>query len=307
MIRRLWRALAAMRGNPTPPLHTWKIRGLTEYDALIAAHGASSWNEEAALVRDHPGQEFKVPGFCWVDGREVDFHVDYLYGSSVEGRNSPNWRERLVCPGCGMNMRQRAALHIASDALGLATGSRIYATEQVTPLFRVLARRHPRLVGSEFLGPEVAPASVNANGIRHEDLTSLSFGDASLDAILSFDVLEHVPDYHAAFRECARVLDGRGAMLFSIPFMQDRYESRVRARIEGGAVVPLEPPMYHGDPVQPENGILCYHDFGWDVLDAARSAGFADAAAIAFRSPRHGYLGGIQLLFAAWKGRAPST
>jgi hypothetical protein len=91
-------------------------------------------------------------------------------------------------------------------------------------------------------------------------------------------------------------------MLFSIPFMQDRYASRVRARIEAGALVHLEPPMYHGDPVQPEHGILCYHDFGWEVLDAARAAGFADAAAVAFRSPRHGYLGGIQLMFAAWKG-----
>ena len=301
MIRRIWQDLAARCGRGA---RTWRIRSLAEYDAVIARHGGSSWDEEAALVRDHPEGDFKVRGFCWVDRRVVDFHVDYLYASNVDGRITPNWRERLVCPECGMNCRQRAALHLAAETIGLAAGSRTYVTEQVTPLYQALAGRHPRLVGSEFLGPGVPPASVNAGGIRHEDLTRLSFADASQDAILSFDVLEHVPDYRAALRECARVLDRDGAMLFSVPFMQDRYDSRVRARIEDGELVHLEPPMYHGDPVQPEKGILCYHDFGWEIIDAARAAGFADAAAIAFRSPRHGYLGGIQLLFAAWKGAA---
>ena len=309
-LARLARALGGASETPTAardePLRTWELRSLAEYQALVASQGPGSWDEEWALVDRHPTGRFAVPGICWVDGREVGFEADYLYAEVVDGRMMPNWRERMVCPRCGMNNRQRAALHFATRILGLERASRIYITEQVTPVFGALSRRHPRLVGSEYLGPGMPSGVVNKSGIRHEDLMGLSFPDGSLDAILTFDVLEHVPDHRAALLECARALGPRGAMLFSIPFMQDRHPSRVRARIEDGSVVHLEPPMYHGDPVRPAEGVLCYHDFGWDILDAARAAGFHDAAAIAYRSPRHGYLGGIQLLFAAWKEPRPA-
>lgn len=245
---------------------------------------------------------FTVPGWCWVDSVEVPFQVDYQYASAENGRPMPNWRERLLCPVCRMNNRQRACVHLATEFLGLQRDSRIYMTEQVTPTYSLMRTRHPRLAGSEFLGPGVEPGSVNAAGIQHEDLTRLSFGDASLDAILTFDVLEHIPDFREALAECRRVLVAGGQMLFSIPFLEDRNETRTRARFAGdGTLVHDLPPVYHGDPVNPEGGVLCFHEYGWDILEHVRAAGFRDAHALVYRGPSYGYLGGWQINFHARK------
>jgi hypothetical protein len=37
------------------------------------------------------------------------------------------------------------------------------------------------------------------------------------------------------------------------------------------------PEQYHGDPLKPAEGVLCYQVFGWDVLDLMESAGFLGA------------------------------
>jgi SAM-dependent methyltransferase len=285
-----------------PRLRLQRMESLEAYRAFVARPGSGDGSLEAELAARHPDREFTVPGHCWVDGVQVEFAMDYLFAADLGDRKIPNWRERMVCPVCGMNNRQRAGLHVASEALSLDRRSRVYITEQVSSGYAAMAARHPLLIGSEFVGPDVAPGSTNERGVRHEDLMRLSLPDRSVDAILTFDVLEHVPDYRRALSECQRVLAPGGALLFSIPFMQDALETRTRARFDAsGRLVHLHPPAYHGDPLRPEAGVLCFHDFGWDILDAVRAAGFSSAAALAYHSLEFGYLGGWQLLFEARK------
>jgi hypothetical protein len=307
---RAWRhrALHAVRrwtqrgGPPPAPLQVHRVSSLAAYREHIARHGTDAWDVENRLCEAHPDAPFTVPGWCWVDSVDVAFEVDYLYSGDAGGRRMPNWRERLLCPVCRMNNRQRACVHVASAYLGLQPDSRIYMTEQVTPTYALMRSRHPRLVGSEFLGPGIAGGSVNGAGIRHEDLTQLSFGNASLDAILTFDVLEHIPDFRKALAECRRVLADGGHMLFSIPFLEDSQATRTRARFgDDGALIHDHPQVYHGDPVNPEGGVLCFHEFGWDILDHARAAGFREASALLYRDARYGYLGGWQIAFLARK------
>ncbi len=301
---RHWRHRAARRlGGLLGPrrLEVHRIASLDAYRTHIARHGARSWDLELALAQAHPDVPFKVPGRCWVDQADVEFEMDYLYATDLGTRRIPNWRERMVCPVCRMNNRQRACVHVATEHLRLRADSRIYITEQVTPTFHLLRTRHPRLVGSEYL-PDAKPGEVDAAGIRHEDLTRLSFPDRSLDAILTFDVLEHIPGYRAALAECCRVLVPGGTILFSIPFLEDSPTTRTRARFDAsGALVHDHPPIYHGDPVSPDGSVLCFHDFGWDVLEHARAAGFSEATALLYRDPGYGYLGGWPILFAARK------
>jgi SAM-dependent methyltransferase len=288
------------------PKLAWKAIGsLEEYNRFVASLKGIG-KHEARLASAHPNGDFTVPGRCWIDSENVDFAVDYRF--SEPGARMPNWREHLVCPKCHLNNRQRSALHIATELLGLHAASRVYITEQVTAMYTLLKSRMPATVGSEFLGPDFAPGHVDERGIRHEDVTRLSFDDASFDAILCFDVLEHVPGFGKALAECHRVLAPGGSLICSVPFLQDRVETRIRARFDAnGELVHDHPPSYHGDPIQPERGVLCFQEFGWDILDQMRAAGFEHATAVACHDERFGYLGGLTLLFVARKkGVAPA-
>lgn len=241
-------------------------------------------------------QQFTVTGVSYPANKVVDFKVDYQYS---DGKNI-NWRERLVCPVTGLNNRLRCSLHIADIELQLYPGSRVYLTEQVTPLFDFFAKRYPGSVGSEFLNPAFAAGSIH-KGIRHEDMTQLSFNDAAFDAYLSFECFEHIPKYQDAIPEIYRVLKPGGVFLGTFPFDINQYQNHIKATVDAaGNIVYFAEPEYHGDPVN-EKGILCYTIFGWEFLDEFRRAGFRDVYLVLVWSDLFGYLGGEQIFFIAKK------
>lgn len=247
------------------------------------------------------GDRFTVSGHCWICRQQVDFQVDYSYSYPVDGVLTPNWREHLLCPGCHLNNRMRATMHFFEEALSPAPGSSIYIAEQTTPLFRCLSERHPTAIGSEYLGHTVGFGEQNAQGIRNESVTRLTFSTASFEFLISLDVFEHVPEYERALAECHRVLRPGGFLLFSVPFLPQQQENLVRAVVdEQGEIRHLLPPEYHGDPLQSE-GCLAFYCFGWELLDQVRAAGFSEVNGYSFWSRDFGYLGSPLILFLARK------
>jgi SAM-dependent methyltransferase len=111
--------------------------------------------------------------------------------------------------------------------------------------------------------------SVRSDGAQCEDITQLTFERNSLDLIVSSDVLEHVPDPDAAFRECYRVLKPGGFHLFTVP---SRAATRKRAEIVDGKVNFLMDPDYHSDPLDPQ-GILAFWDYGLDAAEVFGNSG----------------------------------
>ena len=55
------------------------------------------------------------------------------------------------------------------------------------------------------------------------DITSIPEPDASFDAILCVEVLEHVPDPLAALRELGRLLKPNGQLILTAPFCSSRF------------------------------------------------------------------------------------
>lgn len=53
--------------------------------------------------------------------------------------------------------------------------------------------------------------------MRQEDLTSLTFPDASFSLVFCSHVLEHIPDDRAAIREMRRVLEPSGVLMVLVP------------------------------------------------------------------------------------------
>lgn len=274
------------------------VHGLRGMDDLVAARRGVDDRRafESAQAALGAGQEaWSVGGVCLVcDGPRL-LRCDWLY--APPGR--PNWRERLLCPSCGLNNRQRFMAHLVGRVLAGRERPAVYLHEQVTDFYAWAVRSLPaEVVGSEYLGAEVA-GGTEVDGIRHEDALALTFGDGSLDVIVSNDVLEHVPDLEAALREAARVLRPGGALVFSVPFHSGSAVSRRRAELGDDGVRHLLEPEWHGNPVDPQ-GSLVFTDIGWDVLGTCRAAGFADALVIGFWSAVHAHLGeGLQMVFLA--------
>jgi len=245
-----------------------------------------------------------VKGFCIPCGKEVFFVVDMQCGGQIiGGQRIPNWQERLVCPYCEMNNRQRLVATLIKQHLKSqpANSKKIYFMEHVTPIFQWAMHMFPQneIIGSEYLGYEY-PSGMIIRGVRHEDVMKLSFADDSLDMIISNDVFEHVPDPDKAFIECARTLRPGGVMLATFPFHQDKDASVTRAEITRKGVKNILPPVYHGNPVS-SAGSLVFTDFGWDVLSRLRVPGVKDVCVDIYVSPEYGHLGNGQLVFKVVK------
>ncbi|RKT44480.1 glycosyltransferase [Thiocapsa rosea] len=258
--------------------------------------------EAIELALGYTAEVFTVRGNCIVCDQDVDLACDYSYcHSDGAGNRFVNWRERLVCPSCQLNNRMRAAIHLFGDLCRPAHDDILYLTEQTTPLFAWFDGHYQNVIGSEHLGNSLPLGEADSRGIRNEDVTRLTLGNESVHHILSFDVLEHVPDYQAALSELFRVLKPGGWLFFSVPFATHQDGHVVRARIKGsGEIEHLMEPEYHGDPLS-DAGCLCFYHFGWNLLDDLRAIGFTDASARLFWSREFGYLGGEQMLLLARK------
>jgi SAM-dependent methyltransferase len=177
----------------------------------------------------------------------------------------PN-EEYRSCLRCSANLRyelQAEYLRESYDPRRLD----VLELDPDSPLRPFLSRA--RSYARSYFRSHLERGSVRADGARIEDITNLTFPDNSLDLIVSSDVLEHVPDAAAAFRESFRVLRPGGAHVFTVPC-----EPRTlrRAAIENGAILHFAEPEYHSDPLDPQ-GILAFWHFGPDMQEKFGDSG----------------------------------
>jgi SAM-dependent methyltransferase len=167
--------------------------------------------------------------------------------------------ERRLCIRCRANLRYEMLADVIRELYPDLHDKEVLELDPRSPLRRMLsgAGAYHR----SYYAAADMPGSRRSDGARCEDITRLTFPDASLDLIVSSDVLEHVPDLEAAFRETARVLRRGGSHLFTVP---PHAATRRRAGIEGGRIVMYEEPEYHSDPLDPK-GILAFWDLGDDL------------------------------------------
>jgi SAM-dependent methyltransferase len=292
------------------PLPSWRIAKIISYKKYcrhVNNHKDGDAKkflfEKSLLPSDKSG--FTHSGYCYICKKPVDFLVTFQYSYEVNNVVMPVWRETLNCPHCYFNNRMRATVHLFEQECKPTPDSKIYMTEQVTPLYSLFKAAYHDTCGSEYIGDTVAYGSCNEGGIRNEDVTRLSFDNDEFDFILSFDVFEHVPDYKSALRECYRCLKPGGSLFFSVPFARTSEKNIVRAALnEDGSVNHILPAEYHGDPLSPgADKCLCYYHFGWEVIDDLKAVGFTNAHALLYWSPEFGYLGGEQVQCKATKPR----
>lgn len=243
---------------------------------------------EAALAkRKAPG--CSVRGLCAVCGKD-----DALFDFTRAEEPPTNWRETLACRPCRLINRWRSCIALLRSHTTGMENPNIYLTETVTPLAQWFSSHFDHVTKSEYFGEDVPRGSKHPLGgttVDHQDVTDLTYEDASFTHVVTLDVLEHVPSYENALQQFYRVLQPSGTLVISVPFLIKCDETLVRARINSqGETEHLCEPEYHGDPMSKE-GVLCYYHFGWDILDTLRSIGFREATVRVVWDPAKGFLG----------------
>lgn len=133
-----------------------------------------------------------------------------------EGRHfvSDAWHKHINCPKCRSGIRQRLffATLQNNDELSFNT---------ILKKKKILHFAPEALVGSNI--KDQAAHYTTADLLRQDCDVQLDISDMpeikneSYDAVIAFDVLEHVPNYQKALQEAHRVLSPNGFAIFTVP------------------------------------------------------------------------------------------
>ncbi len=211
--------------------------------------------------------------------RVIPTRLEQLWGLSPTLADALARKESSDCAWCGAKLRARRLARVVLDTypVGIPADSmvawvrsaearalRVAEINRIDGLHDALAQL-PDLAFSDF-DPEAN------SGVRSEDLTRLTYPDASFDLILTSETLEHVPDLNAALAEIHRVLAPGGRHLFTIPVLPGvsktfaRSVLKANGSIEHRAVTICHPGGDVGYPV--------FTEFGSDFSEILERAGF---------------------------------
>jgi Methyltransferase domain len=193
-------------------------------------------------------------------------------------------KESSDCSWCGAKLRVRRLARALLDLEGPAEPARSVAAwvrraevrslriaeiNRIEGLHEILAGL-PNFQASDYT-PGAERGALIA-GVRSEDLTRLTYPDASFDLVLSSETLEHVPDLAAALAEIRRVLVPGGWHLFTVPLLPGVPTTFSRMVVlSDGSLDHHAPPIYHpGGDV----GYPVFTEFGANLIEVVKEAGF---------------------------------
>jgi SAM-dependent methyltransferase len=178
------------------------------------------------------------------------------------------------CVRCHSSAIHMSLVQVIRKLYANLSGLTVYEMSSRGPLFDYLKNRIPKLIFSEYFDG-VAPGEYK-NGVQCQDVHRLTYPDAAFDLCTSTEVFEHVPDDRKGFGEIRRVLRPGGRFIFTVP-ITEAAETAERARIVDGRVHHFLTPEYHGDAIRGPGRVLCFRNYGPDILDRLRATGFSNA------------------------------
>jgi len=167
-------------------------------------------------------------------------------------------RDQYFCLNCFSIPRQRHIQHILDTFF---PGWEEKTIHESSPSNKLVSQHCSAYTFSQYF-PGVK-AGDQVDGVRCENLESLSFADDSFDIFITQDVLEHVFDPAKAVKEINRVLKPGGAHVFTAPKHKGVRLSYPRAQLRDGQIGYLMDAEYHGNPVGDGRALVTW-DYGDD-------------------------------------------
>jgi SAM-dependent methyltransferase len=211
---------------------------------------------------------------------------------TVFSSEDPWFRDHLLCASCSSLVRERALALIISETM---PNWRDLAIHESSPgncyLSAKMKREALGYIGTHYFPDEELGKEVR--GFRNENLEAQTFLGGSFDLVLTLDVMEHVFDPAAVYREIYRTLRPGGYYFHTVPIRKWQVDAAIRrAELAADSNVRylVEPPEYHGNPIDAAGSLVTF-DYGYDIVrQIAEWAPFA-VRIIRFCDPMHGLIG----------------
>ena len=120
-------------------------------------------------------------------------------------------RGDLLCPVCGSLPRHRRLWHYLSNNMTLE-GTLLHFSPS-RPLWRKLRA----IKTLEYITTDYEQSPIVQ---YHYDITDIEIKDATVNNIICYHVLEHIPEDHKAIKELYRILKPGGQLLVQTPFKE---------------------------------------------------------------------------------------
>ncbi len=183
-------------------------------------------------------------------------------------------RDNIICGACKSSQRTRAVLDVAVSVAmaSMVRPPMILDVDDTWSAGEVLKRVGTRQATTYDVA--LPWGSVDAAGTRNEDLSQLTFPDATFDLVVSAEVQEHIEDTWTAFAEVFRVLKPGGVYVFTAPFRSDLAATKRLAVQTDAGLLWTGFEHLHGDP-RHQGGIPSFWLFGSDLAPRLCDLGFA--------------------------------
>ena len=205
-----------------------------------------------------------------------------MCGKTIFIKLRNNNMSAIRCVRCRASVTSMAIASVLKDLVADWEDKRVYELSSRGPFFRFLQERASHLTCSEYF--DDVPAGSYRGTVQCQDVQELTYDDESFDLCTSTEVFEHVPDDLKGFREIYRVLVRGGLFLFTVP-LSGRMKTVERVRLNEGKPVFLEDPEYHDDRISGVGSVLCYRNYGLDIVDRLSQAGFTDTKIVVAKAP----------------------
>jgi len=190
-------------------------------------------------------------------------------------------RDHYLCSGCESLPRERALMYLIQKVTPDWRFLRIHeSSPEDRGASRKLRRECNYYIATQF-DPTLGFGKRHSSGAyQSEDLEQQTFADEAFDIVVTQDVMEHVFDAEAVFREIYRTLAPRGIHIFTTPLVNKHSPTACRAkRMPNGKIDFLAPAEYHGNPMSSEGSLVTWH-WGFDIVDVVARADAGVASVI---------------------------
>lgn len=212
-----------------------------------------------------PGRRWPAPAGELTMAASNPGHCNICEESTTFVEEDAWLRDHYRCIRCRSIPRNRALVNGLELFSPDWRSAAVHESSPAGPLSAFL-KRSCRAYSSSYLFDDV-PRGTYRGDHRSEDLSSMTFADASFDVVCTSDVFEHVLEPEKALAEIGRVMKAGGAHVFTMPWYPALPTSVVRAQLApDGRVTHLLEPVYHGNPLS-DHGALVTRDWGLDVAD----------------------------------------